>query len=272
MQVKNKLKYLPVKSNIVQTAILNSTNFYLGSSGLVLPVPNKQHYPPEFQDRSRLNYYGVLNNSIEVNSSFYKIPMLATVKRWAAEVPQNFKFTFKLFKGITHQKVLVFDEQLIAQFFEVVSAVGDKKACILVQFPPSVRIAQLKQLDLLFATLKKYNAGQGWKIAIEFRHQSLYSDEIVELLEYYQFGMVIHDKAALNVPFGLVETTFVYLRFHGPNGNYKGSYQDYILHEYASYIAEWINYGKEVFVYFNNTMGNVYANLNTLRQFVMEKS
>src|SRR5262249_30420523 len=53
-------------------------NFYLGTSGLVLPVPNKQHFPEEFKAGTRLSYYASLFNSIEVNSSFYKVPRPAT--------------------------------------------------------------------------------------------------------------------------------------------------------------------------------------------------
>jgi uncharacterized protein YecE (DUF72 family) len=60
----------------------------------------------------------------------------------------------------------------------------------------------------------------------------------------------------------------MYLRFHGPGGNYRGSYSDDILSEYASYIMEWRAEGKTVFVYFNNTMGDAYNNLVTLNKFV----
>ena len=69
--------------------------FYSGISGLQLPIP--QHlFPPPFENASRLTYYASLFNSIENNSSFYKIPQSATVARWADSVPEHFKFTFKL--------------------------------------------------------------------------------------------------------------------------------------------------------------------------------
>ncbi len=88
---------------------MNSINntFYSGTSGLVLPVP-KLLYPAEFQDKSRLTYYASLFNSIEINSSFYKIPQIPTVCKWAESVPDNFQFTFKLSKAITHAKGLEF--------------------------------------------------------------------------------------------------------------------------------------------------------------------
>lgn len=245
-------------------------NYYSGTSGLLLPVPNKLHYPAEFKDKSRLCYYASLMNSIEINSSFYKIPLAPTVKKWAADVPNEFKFTFKLFKGITHNKDLAFDPEVLSRFFKVISQVEDKKGCLLVQFPPSVRIGHLPQLRFLMSELRANDPKMQWKIALEFRHNSLYVDEIYELLENFQMGMVIHDKSPANSPLMDTNLDFVYLRFHGPSGNYRNSYADDVLSEYASYVTEWLFEGKKVFAYFNNTLGAALANLNMLRQLVVE--
>ncbi len=75
---------------------------WIGTSGLVLPVPNKQAFPEAFRRGSRLAYYATLFNSIEVNSSFYRVPMPVTFSKWASEVPAGFRFTVKLWQGITH--------------------------------------------------------------------------------------------------------------------------------------------------------------------------
>ncbi len=82
---------------------METNNFYSGISGLVLPVPKAQ-YPPEFQDNSRLQYYASLFNSLEVNSIFYKLPRSSTIANWVESVPDNFRFTFKLSKTVTHVK------------------------------------------------------------------------------------------------------------------------------------------------------------------------
>ncbi|MES2448897.1 MAG: DUF72 domain-containing protein [Bacteroidota bacterium] len=243
---------------------INKNNFYAGTSGLLLPVPNKTYYPQKFQDKSRLSYYSSLVNSIEINSSFYKIPQAITIAKWALAVPVDFKFTFKLFKAITHQKGLIFDEDLVSQFFKVIDHVRDKKGCVLVQLPPSININYFAQIRLLMMVLKVNNLNNCWKIAFEFRHPSLYCGEVFELLNEFNMGMVLHDKAKSASSFIDIEMDFVYLHFHGPDGNYKGTYDDEVLDEYASYINDWLANKKQVYVYFNNTMGNVYANLNTL--------
>ncbi|TDG37053.1 DUF72 domain-containing protein [Pedobacter changchengzhani] len=245
--------------------------YYSGTSGLILPVPNKEFYPIEFKDKSRLCYYSSLMNSIEINSSFYKIPQPSTVKKWLTEVHPDFKFTFKLFKEITHSKNLIFDQNLTNLFFTAINQVNNQKGCLLVQLPPSIRIGNFKQLENLMFSLTNHNEEPQWKIAFEFRHPSLYVNEVYELLKSFNLGLVMHDKGIASTPVMQVETDFVYLRFHGPGGNYRGSYEDDVLSEYAGYIADWLGQNKQVFLYFNNTMGNAYSNLNTLSAMVNEK-
>jgi uncharacterized protein YecE (DUF72 family) len=245
-----------------------SANYYSGTSGLLLPVRNKLSYPEEFKDKSRLCFYGSMMNSIEVNSSFYKVPMGSTVAKWANDVPGDFRFTFKLSKQITHNKGLAFDPEAVKQFMTVINQVGNKKGCLLVQFPGSVRIAQIRQLALLIEVLRDADPENNWNIALEFRHVSLYMDEIYGLLEEHDMGMVIQDKPPAVTPIIESDLAFVYLRFHGPGGSYRGSYEDEVLYEYADYISDWLAQGKTVYSYFNNTMGAAVANLFTLKDLV----
>src|SRR5689334_19673831 len=115
-----------------------SNRFFSGLSGIVLPVP-KYKFPEEFQQTSRLTYYASHFNSIEINSSFYALPRAITVAKWAAQVPEKFRFTFKLWKQITHAKSLQFEKSDVQQFMDVINSVGDKKGCVLVQFPASFK-------------------------------------------------------------------------------------------------------------------------------------
>ncbi|WP_449437126.1 DUF72 domain-containing protein [Pedobacter steynii] len=243
-------------------------NYYSGTSGLLLPVQNKSFYPEAFKEKSRLCFYGSLMNSIEINSSFYKVPMASTVAKWATEVPENFRFTFKLSRDITHNKGLAFDPAAVLQFMQVIGLAGARKGALLVQFPASVRIAQFRQLALLVSTLRESDKEKDWDISLEFRHASLYQDEVYRLLEMHEMGIVIQDKPPAT-PVMEAELPFVYLRFHGPDGNYRGSYEDDVLCEYADYIHDWMSQGKRVYCYFNNTMGQAIDNLLTLRHLVI---
>ncbi|HEK19339.1 MULTISPECIES: DUF72 domain-containing protein [unclassified Mucilaginibacter] len=241
-------------------------NFYSGTSGLVLPVPNKQAYPPEYQNSSRLTFYGSLFNSIEINSSFYRLPMASTVKKWANEVPDAFRFTYKLLRDVTHNKELLFESDDVSRFLQVVDAAGDKKGSLLIQFPGKTDIGSVKQLEKLLVNI----GDSDWDIAVEFRNKSWYHEDVYRLLDEYQAAIVTQDMPKAMTPMIDSPVDFVYLRFHGPNGGYRGSYSEVFLQEYAQLIAEWLGDGKKVYCYFNNTAGEAVHNLITLNSMVAE--
>lgn len=240
-------------------------NYYSGTSGLVLPVPNKSAFPPAFQDKSRLSYYASLFNSLEVNSSFYKVPMGKTIARWAGEVPDDFQFTFKLWKDITHCKGFSPVLESIDSFYEVINQVGDKKGCLLIQLPPSVTIYQQQQVKKIVDRVIQHG---NWRTAIEFRHPSWYTSEIFSFADDYGINVVLHDMPASYNMHLSSKATVVYLRFHGPKGDYRGGYSMDFLAEYSELIKEWQGEGKDVYVYFNNTIGDAITNLATLNQLV----
>ena len=240
--------------------------FYSGISGVDLPVP-KSRYPEEFQGKSRLHYYASLFNSLEVNSIFYKLPRASTVVNWAASVPDGFRFTFKVSKTITHVKGLKFAIKDVNDFIETVENIGEKKGCLLAQFPPSLKIEKLDQLQRLLEALGEATYNRDWQLAMEFRDRSWHEREVHELLEEYHAAMVIQDmpKSATPLPVG---GDLMYLRFHGPEPRYRGDYCDEYLKQYAGYINQWIEEKKTVFAYFNNTAGAAVKNLQTLNSYV----
>lgn len=241
--------------------------FYSGLSGLQLPVP-KYLFPPPYENASRLTYYASHFNSIEFNSSFYKIPRPLTVAKWAASVPENFRFTFKLWKGITHNKELNFKEEDVPAFIDSINSVNEKKGCLLIQFPPSLGKEYLSQLDKLLSCIIESDPSYEWKVAVEFRNKSWYHEDVYDLLNYYKATMVIQDIPKSATPLLNHQFDFLYLRFHGPTGNYRESYSEDFLKEYSTLITEWIEEGKTIYAYFNNTMGDAFNNLETLNSFV----
>lgn len=244
------------------------TSIYFGTSGILLPYKNKSFYPEALREKSRLAVYSMLFDSLEVNSSFYKMPRENTVLRWSEETTAGFRFTFKLWKGITHTKALQFDPADVDRFINNIHVVGQKKACILIQLPPAIRFDSLPRLGALLEQMTAKGQSKGWHVGVEFRHPSWKRDETYKLLDSFGAAQVLHDKQGGELLFDAARMPFVYLRFHGPEGDYGGSYDDAFLYEYSHYIRDWFAAGKEIFVYFNNTMGNALANLNTLRSYV----
>lgn len=127
-------------------------HFYGGTSGLQISMP-KRDFSPEHAQQSRLTFYGHHENSIEINSSFCKIPQARSVSRWVAEVPGDFRFTFKLWKEITHQKNLLFQTGDVNRYMEALAGATAKKGCLLVQFPPSLQVSAFLQLQELILKL-----------------------------------------------------------------------------------------------------------------------
>jgi len=247
---------------------LDNERFWAGTSGLVLPVPNKQAFPPEFRNRSRLAYYASLFNSLEVNSSFYRVPMSVTFSKWAGEVPPGFRFTVKLWQGITHVKGLRFLPVDVNRFLYAADQLGSKKGCLLIQLPPGLKADRIDQLDRLLERICVADPGGTWKLAVEFRNRSWYTTEAETVLERYKAAKVLQDMPASGIAELSGDQQFVYLRFHGPNGDYKGGYSDLVLHAWAQKIRAWLEAGKEVYAYFNNTIGDALKDLNTLRGLV----
>jgi uncharacterized protein YecE (DUF72 family) len=241
-----------------------AASFYSGTSGLQLPIP-KYRFPPAFENASRLTYYSSLFNSLEVNSSFYKVPRASTVTKWAQSVGSNFKFTFKLWKEISHCKQFNFSEKDVVHFLKTIELDEDKKACLLIQLPPGISNESFLQLNGLLNCIQKNNS-TNWKIAVEFRNRSWYNDNTYKLLRSFKAALVIHDMPKSATPLIRHDSDFIYLRFHGPTGKYDGSYPDDLLSEYANYIKEWLQEGKEVYCYFNNTKGDALNNLKTLNK------
>ena len=241
--------------------------FYSGTSGLKLPFP-KHAFPENLKDKSRLGYYALHNNSLEVNSSFYKIPLPSTILKWADEAPPDFRFTFKLFKGITHNKGLTFNLSDVEKFLQVIENAGKKNGCLLIQFPPSLSSAATDGLSLLLDAIHDIDQNENWKIAVEFRNKTWYNAKTYQLLQQHKTTLVIQDIPASATPFIETDLDFVYIRFHGPKGDYRGSYDDAFLAEYAGYINEWLDEGKTVYAYFNNTIGDALNDLETLRRLV----
>jgi uncharacterized protein YecE (DUF72 family) len=246
-------------------------NYFCGLSGIQLPIP-KYQFPEPFQKSSRLTYYASLFNSIEINSSFYKIPKPSTISRWVSEVPEDFTFTFKLFQGLTHNSDRVIDKDVAIKFMHSIDHAEQKCGCILIQFPPSYGVSNINEVNELLSILREISKEHPWRLAVEFRNTSWYKDDVFDMLKAQDTALVLQDMPRSASLFILTANNFVYVRFHGPTGNYRGSYPDNFLYEYATYIHEWLSDGKTVYTYFNNTAGDAFNNLQTLKRMLIDHS
>lgn len=239
--------------------------YFSGTSNIVLPLRQKD-FPPEFSGASRLTYYASLFTSLEVNATFYKLPRPATVQQWCAQVPVGFRFTFKVPKTLSHAKGLQFDSAEVTRFAQVVAIPEEKRGCLLLQLPPSVKRDREEEFAALLENLAE--EATGWPIAVEFRDPSWYGRSAYRLLEPYGATVVEHDFAKAPAPDAAQSSSFSYFRYHGPEAGYRGSYSGEALARQAERIGKRLAEGHTVYAYFNNTLGDALANLQTLNALV----
>jgi uncharacterized protein YecE (DUF72 family) len=251
----------------VRNTALSTGKIRIGISNGQMPG-NKSTFPPGYRLKSRLHYYSTLFNTIEVNSCFYKTPLRSTYEKWANDVPEDFQFTLKLSRDITHAKDLSGDLACMDNFLQAAAGTGSKKGCLLIQFPGKITLEHFSQVEQILTELRAHDPNQQWRKAIEFRNESWYIAETTELLDEHNATLVMHDfpKGRLSEWHGLAH--FAYLRFHGPTGNYRDSYSEAALNEKAAMISEIARSGKDVYVYFNNTAGNSFENARYLQTIV----
>ena len=241
--------------------------FRSGTSGLVFLEKNKKEFPDAFQDKSRLTYYASLFNSIEINSSFYKIPRCATYSKWSEMVPHHFQFTIKLWKGITHSSNTVFNAGELDRFMSAIHCLNHHKGCLLIQFPAGFTFPSDKLVHIL-ERVSRLSAGKDWRIAVEFRNTGWYNMTIIKILEQYNASLVLHDMPNSRLEDADQKSSFKYFRFHGELGDYRGSYNNAFLSSKAVVIQSWLDKGIDVYAYFNNTIGCAVENLKTLNEMV----
>jgi len=239
-------------------------SIHIGTSGWSYEHWQGVLYPHGTARWDRLRYYVQHYQTVELNSSFYRWPMLATFKSWKHRLPPGFLMSVKAPRYLTHTKRLYAPEKWVERIKECWHELGDKRAVLLIQLSPNFTF-DFHRLQYFLQQVP------GWiQLSIEFRHPSWHQECIFQLLEHYRAAYCIMSGAHLPC---VLRTTapFVYVRLHGPDQQhlYGGSYSDADLQWWASRIREWDGQGKDVYVYFNNDGdGNAVRNATTLQAFL----
>jgi uncharacterized protein YecE (DUF72 family) len=143
--------------------------YYIGCSGWSYSSWQGLFYPKGIENSKWLRYYSKVFNYVEIDSSFYRIPNEFMVKNWYNRTPENFRFTAKFPKVITHDN---FDEDQLSYFFDSISELKEKLLALLIQLPPSIDIVEgLDALKNILPYLDK-----GFRYAVEVRHRSWFQD------------------------------------------------------------------------------------------------
>jgi uncharacterized protein YecE (DUF72 family) len=138
---------------------------YLGTSGWAYPAWKGTFYPETMTPDDMLPFYARRFDTVEVNTSFYRLPRPGAIEKWRDTVPAEFRFAYKAFRGIVHRKRFADDTQILDRFAELLEHAGGSLGPVLFQFET---IADVPQLD---AFLRNATA-RFRQVAVEFRHVS----------------------------------------------------------------------------------------------------
>lgn len=220
----------------------------IGTSGWVYGSWRERFYPKGLTQRKWLRYYAGHFDTVELNATTYRLPKPEQVRIWCETVREDFRYTVKLSRLITHRRDLPprVDEFIENYFARAACFKRDMVAQILVQFPP-----YLERDDAhLAAFLDKLP--YEYRYVVEFRNPTWFDPAVHDLLERRNIGFCIHDYPQLDVPYWVTSTTVAYLRLHGYAGLYVGSYPKRALRRWAERIGALASAARDVYVYFNN--------------------
>lgn len=227
---------------------------YIGTSGWSYNHWKGVLYPLNLAPDRMLEQYAVQFRSTEINSSFYRLPDRRTLEKWRNQTPADFVFSVKASRYITHMKKLKEVEASISKLLSLVSLLGDKLGPILFQLPPRWTCNEERFssfLEILPA---------GFRYTFEFRDKSWLNSRVYGLLTRFNAAFCIYELNGFLAP-KEVTADFVYVRLHGPDGPYRGSYSRTTLAAWAGMFMYWSNQGRDIYCFFDNDE-NGYAATN----------
>jgi uncharacterized protein YecE (DUF72 family) len=257
---------------------------YVGTSGWSYPKGkgawDGTFYPPRMADKDKLSFYAQYFNTVEINSSFYRPPNQYAARTWATKVPEDFRFTAKLWQKFTHPKMFeaatgqawrVQDEDF-GVFAEGISPLAEaaRLGPLLAQFPTSFRPdpASIEYLEDLIRRIR----GAGFPLAVELRHREWTESEetasIRALMEEQSVAWVMIDEPRFKTSIRHVPLTsdVAYFRFHGRNyknwwrhgeseDRYNYLYTPDEQREIAADVREVSTNTSETYAFYNNHYG-----------------
>jgi uncharacterized protein YecE (DUF72 family) len=177
----------------------------VGTSGFSYPEWKGSFYPEKMKSADMLRFYAGVFGTVEMNNTFYRMPTPKLVAGWAEQVPDGFHFVLKAPQRITHFQRLEGVEENVSFFLNSAIVLADKLGPLLFQLPPNLK----KEAGRLRAFLAQIPAT--CRVAMEFRHESWFDDEVFDLLRSHRASLCIADTDEGDTP--LVSTApFGYLR------------------------------------------------------------
>ena len=250
----------------------------VGISGWRYPGWRGDFYPKGLPQRQELEYAASRLTSIEINGSFYSLQRPSSYAAWRTATPEDFVFSVKGGRFVTHLKKLVDVDTALANFFASgLLALGPRLGPVLWQLPETLTF-DVDRLDAFLALLPRsiaavaalaarhddklaadrvlltadVNGDRPVHHALEFRSATFAVPEAYDVLRRHGVACVLADTAGrwpkVDEDTGAVR----YVRLHGDRELYASGYDATALDGWAARCREWASAGRDVFVYFDN--------------------
>ena len=253
----------------------------LGTSAFTAAGWEGTFYPAEMERGEAIRHYAEHFDTVEVDSSFYRVPNAGTVAGWAEKTPPGFLFALKVPRVITHEKVLVGAERDLWEFLSVLDPLGDKLGPLLLQFPYFNKKAFEKVdgfLDRLRPFLKALP--KAYRFALETRNKYWLKPPLLDTLREHRVALAILDHPWMPKPKEWVEkldpvtSDFIYLRWLGDRKKMEEQTKtwDKTIVDRTAALTDWVEVlrgiesrGIKLFAFANNHYGGHAP--DTIRQF-----
>lgn len=218
---------------------------WIGTSGWQYDHWKNRFYPPGLAQRAWYESYAERFATVESNAAFYRLPERRTFESWAERSPADFVMAVKVSRYLTHVKKLAEPEEPVERFVGRVRGLGSKLGPVLLQLPPQLHLDR----ERLARTLDRFPAGM--RVAVEFRHESWWVEDIEALLADHGMALCLADRRGVLGPIWRT-ASWTYLRFHQGRATPRPSYGDAALASWANRLAATWSADEDAWVYFNN--------------------
>ncbi len=216
----------------------------IGCSGYYYSNWKNKFYPQGLQPKNWLEYYSSVFNTVELNGTFYRTPKLTDLKKYANVTKDDFSFSVKMSKYITHIIKMKDAKANINEFQDLILNGLDKKlACFLFQFPPSFHYTEENLSRIL------QNVPHNPENVIEFRHISWWNEDIEKIFKKANLTFCNVDYPDLKSHI-ITTSNLFYFRFHGTPELFKSAYS---VEELTHFYKLFPKTDMRKYIYFNNT-------------------
>jgi uncharacterized protein YecE (DUF72 family) len=219
---------------------------YLGTSGWQYAHWRQTFYPKGIAQARWLEFYAERFRIVELNNSFYMLPKEETFAKWRDRTPDDFIFAAKMNRFLTHIKKLNDPHEPVERFFRHARHLGPKLGPVLIQLPPTLKVDAVNLDETLSAIPDDV------RVAVEFRHDSWWTDEIEGVLTKHGAALCMADRGERPATAQWRTADWTFLRFHAGFGKPVPCYRKKAMARWVEMLAERWPPGHDVYVFFNN--------------------